>query len=490
MQTKNSPISVFFLFALTLLLSGCVPQVETLEPQLNVPETFANLPEGESAKSEDTLANTIWSKYFGDQHLIDLIDAALQQNQELRIFSQQILIAQNEILARQGAYLPSVELGADAGLDKVGEYTRKGAVESNLEIAPDKSFPDPLPDFFLGAQASWEIDIWSKLRNAEKSAFMEYLASAEGRKFLLTNLIAEVANSYFELLALDSQLDLVQQNIAIQSRALQIVRLKKQGARVTELALRRFEAQLFKTRSLQYGIQQNIVEVENRINFLLGRYPQAIPRNAQRIEDLHPAKIGAGFPTELLENRPDVKRAELELAAANLNVEVARARFYPSLRLTGSYGYSAYDTAKLFESPQSMLYALGGSLTAPFINRRDIEAMYRNASAKQIQSVIDYEQAVLKAFIEVTNQISNIDNLEKNYLLKSQQVKALNESVEISTTLFNAARADYMEVLLTQREALDARFELIETKMSQFRASIALYRALGGGWQQAKDGTS
>lgn len=484
MQRNRITLRFCTILLLLPLISGCVPEIETIQPDREIPSAYPGA-DGPLSEQEVISGAINWKEFFSDSHLATLVEEGLAHNQELRFLFQEIQISKNEALAKSGAYLPSVELGAEAGVDKVGEYTRDGVVEENHEIEPGKSFPDPLPEYFLGAHVSWEVDIWKKLRNAEKSALKRYLASIEGRRFVITSLIAEIADSYFELCALDNQLEIIHKYTEIQSHALRTARVQKQSARVTELALRRFEAQLAKTKSLQYDIKQKIVVVENRINFLLGRFPQPIQRAKKSLADLIPTAVKAGMPTQLLQNRPDIRKAELELAAANLDIDVARARFYPSLSIAGAAGYSAYDTAKLIESPESLVYSIGGGLTAPFINRREIEAAYLTANAKQAQAVADYERTVLRAFIEVTNQISNIQKLEQSSAQKAKQVKALDDSVQISTTLFNAARADYIEVLLTQREALEARFELIETRMNQLRASVDIYRALGGGWKQA-----
>lgn len=299
---------------------------------------------------------------------------------------------------------------------------------------------------------------------------------------MVTNLIAEIANSYFELLALDNQLTIVKQNIAIQTNALDIVKLQKEATRVTELAVRRFEAQVLNTQSLQYKIQQQIIEAENRINFLVGRYPQPIARNSEAFGDIMPDTIQAGIPAQLLQKRPDVRQAELELAAAKLDVQSAKANFYPQIGISAGVGYQAFNPAYIVQTPESLLYSLAGDLVAPLINRKAIKATYINANAKQIQAIYNYEQAILNAYIEVANQLANLSNLSNSYDLKQQQVEALTESIEISNILFRSARADYMEVLMTQRDALESRFELIETKMQQMHAMINVYRALGGGW--------
>lgn len=423
-----------------------------------------------------------WKEYFTDPNLSALIDTALQNNQELNITLHEIAILKNEISARQGEYLPFVGLRGGAGLEKAGRYTQVGASEANIEIKPGKETPEPLPDFQLGAYATWEVDIWHKLRNAKKVAATKYLASIEGKNFMVTNLIAEIANSYYELLALDSQLAIVKQNIDLQSNVLRIVRLEKESSKVTELAVKRFEAQVLHTKNLQFDLQQRIVETENRINFLLGRYPQPIARDYQSLEKIAPQLVQAGLPAQLLDNRTDIKRAERELEAAKLDIQVAKANFYPSLGISATLGLQAFNPAYLVNIPKSIASNLVGDLVGPLINKRAIKATYYNANERQIQAVYNYERTVLNAYLEVVNQLSNINNLEGSYTTKSQEVEALVQSVTISNRLFSSARADYMEVLLTQREALESKFDLIETRMKQMNARVNIYRALGGGW--------
>jgi outer membrane protein TolC len=197
---------------------------------------------------------------------------------------------------------------------------------------------------------------------------------------------------------------------------------------------------------------------------------------------LIPAPIQAGIPSQLLQNRPDIRQAELELEGSKLDVKVARANFYPSLDISAAVGLEAFKAGYLFSKPQSVLYGLAGGLMAPVVNRNAIKAYYYSANAKQQQAVYNYERTILNAYIEVANQLSNIVNMRNSYDLRSQQVQALTQSIDISTRLFKSARADYMEVLLTQRDALESKFELIETKMQQMHAVVNIYQALGGGW--------
>ncbi|WP_417886355.1 TolC family protein [Zunongwangia sp.] len=470
-----------------LTFTSCVPTLAEKSVNKEVPENFHNSDSLQEKKnnSEDSLtaAKTNWKDFFKDPNLVALIETALQNNQELNIILQQLQIAKNEIKARKGEYLPSVSLQAGGGIEKAGKYTRDGAVEENLDIKEGKAFPEPLPDFKAGLHAQWEVDIWSKLHNAKKAAVMNYLASVEGRNFMVTNLIAEIANSYYELLALDNQLKITKNTIDIQNRALRIVKLQKQAARVTELAVSKFQAEVMNTKSLQYKIKQQITETENELNFLVGRYPQPITRSSDSFPNLIPKQLYTGLPSQLLENRPDIRRAEYEVAESKLNIKVAKARFYPSLGISANIGYQAFNSKYLLDTPESLIYSVAGDLMAPLVNRNAIKAAYKSANSRQIQAVFDYEQTVLKAYIEVANQVSKIENLNKSYDLKSGEVDALNKSITISNRLFKNARAEYMEVLMTQRDALDSKFELVETKKEQLIAVVNMYQALGGGWQ-------
>lgn len=462
----------------TLFLGSCtVPRLVQKTENKNVPASYYD------SQDSTNSAKITWRQYFTDPYLISLIDTALYNNQELNITLQEIQVANNEVLARAGAYRPFVSLGGGAGVDKVARYTSQGAADDYTEIRPGVPTPSVLPNLYFGPTVSWEVDIWRKLRNSKKSAVYSYLASIEGKNFQVTNLVSEIANNYYELMAYDNQLDIIKNNLIILNNALAITKQEKEAAKVTELAVRRFEAEVSKTQSLQYEIQQRIVETENRINFLIGRFPQHVQRNSQNFGELTPAKVNAGIPSQLLANRPDIKQAELNLEAAKLDVIVARANFYPSLNISAFLGFMSYSPLYLLNAPQSLAASLLGGLAGPIINKNAITATYKSANSKQIQAVYNYEKTVLNAYIEVANQLSNIDNLEKKYTTKNNQVQALTQSTSISLKLFTSARADYMEVLLTQRDVLEARIELIETRMQQMNAQVNAYRALGGGWK-------
>lgn len=465
--------------AATCFVAGCAPSLNGNEPrEVNkaVPGSFGGPGPSDSSTS---LAQKQWNEVFGSPSLQGLIQTALKNNQELNIQLQEIIIAQNEVSAKQGEYAPRVNAGVGAGVDKVGKYTSQGASDEA------NGLPENLGNFGFGLTATWEVDIWKKLRNAAKAAQMRYLASIEGKNFLVTQLVAEIARSYFDLIAIDNELDVLNRYIEVLSNALEIVKLEKQAARVTELAVQRFEAEVLKNKSRLYDLQQERVQAENRINFLVGRFPQPVTRDAQEFKNPIPESVQTGLPSQLLENRPDVRQAERELEASKLDVKATKAAFYPSLSIDAGVGYRSFNVEHLVTTPESLIYNLAGNLTAPLLNRSAIAAQYRTANAKQLQAVFNYEKTLLQAFTDVANQLAMIDNLKKGYDLQYQQVDRLTQAVDVSNTLFQSARADYMEVLLTRRDALEAEMTLIETKKRQLQAMVNIYQALGGGWRSA-----
>lgn len=474
---KIKPYKYLIPLGMCLAVVSCTPTLAPLAANKMIPQSF------EKSVDTNTIAETSWRTYFKDPNLIQLIDTALKNNQELQITLQEIEIAKNDIRVRKGALLPQVGVGAGAGIEKVGRYTSQGAGDASTEISPGKEMPDPLGDLKIAGYAHWEVDIWKKLRNSRKAAVSRYLATVEGKNFVITSLIAEVADSYYELVALDNQLAIVKQTIALQSNALEIVKFQKQAARSTELAVQKFQAEVMASKSMEFAILQSIKETENAINFLLGQYPQEIKRDSVVFDALLPAIVQSGVPAQLLANRPDIKQAELELEAAKLDVKTARAEFYPSLAITAAVGINAFKPNYLFRMPESLLYSLAGDLVAPLINRNALKAEYSSANARQIQALYNYERTILNAYLEVSSQLSKINNLEKSYDLKSQQVAALNRSIDVAGDLFKSARVDYFEVLMTQRDALESKLELIETKKAQLNAVVHVYRDLGGGWK-------
>jgi NodT family efflux transporter outer membrane factor (OMF) lipoprotein len=473
-----SGIALALALGSSLALGSCrAPAVVQLTENRFVPSAYAT--------SQDTsnMAAVQWRQFFTDPYLVNLIDTALTRNQELMMTLQEIEIARNEVRIRKGALMPTVGARAGAGVEKVGRYTSQGAGDAATEITPGEEMPDPLGDFTVGLFANWEVDIWKKLRTAKKAAVTRYLATIEGKNFVRTSLVAEVASSYYELLALDNQLAIVKQTIALQQNALDIIKIQKEAARSTELAVQKFNAEVLKSQSLEYDIRQQIQETENRINLLLGRFPQEIPRNKDNFLTLLPPQVQSGIPSQLLANRPDIRQAELQLAATKLDVKVARSEFYPSLDISAGVGLQAFKPSYLSNFPESLIFTLAGELAGPLINRNAIKAEFYMANARQVSAMYNYEKTILSAYLDVATHLSKISNLQKSYDLKSKQVDALGRAIDVAGDLFKSARADYFEVLMTQRDALEARLELVETKKEQLVTTVTVYKDLGGGWR-------
>ncbi|MEP7322748.1 MAG: efflux transporter outer membrane subunit [Saprospiraceae bacterium] len=471
-------ISYIGIIAIYIVHTGCkVPGIIQTGDVNRAPVAYTN-----STDTSNSAAIN-WKEFFNDKNLVALIDTALHNNLDVLMTMQEIEIAKNNILMREGLLHPRVSAGGGLGIDKVGRYTSTGAGDASTEITPGKIVPEHLTDISLGFQASWEADIWGKLRNAKKAAFVKYLATTEGKNFVVTNLVAEIANSYYELLSLDNKLEIIRQTIQLQQNQLEIVKIQKQASMVTELALKQFEAQVYKAQALEYEVLQQITEVENRINFLLSRYPQKISRDTASLTTLIPNRMNAGIPSQLLKNRPDIKQAELELQVAKLDVKTAQLEFYPSLDITSTLGIQAFKPGYLFRMPESLVYSLLGDLAGPVVNRRGIMAEFKTANALQISAMYNYQKSILTGFVEVSTELSNISNIEKVYALKSKEADVLLSSVDISNDLFKSARANYLEVLTAQRDALSTKLELVDVKERQFNAVINLYKSLGGGWR-------
>ena len=464
----------------TALLSGC-HVYKPLQPPAppTVPASFAGTSDSTS------IGNQNWRTFFADPNLVQLIDTALSSNLDILIATQRISVARASFDYSRGYLAPTVNAVASAGVDRYGRNTLNGVgnFDTNLSdnIRGDLLIPNPTPDFFLGARSTWEVDIWGKLRNRRKAAYLRLLASEKGRHAVITALVAEVARFYYDLLALDGELEIIQRNISFQQRAVELVRVQKQAGRVTELAVQQFTAQLLNTQSRQGQVQQQIIEAENQLNRLLGRYPQPILRGSSLQQRQLPGRAVAGLTTQFLTRRPDIRQAELELAAANVDVEVVRAEFLPSLNLSAYVGLNAFRAGVLF-NPGSIAAGVLGGLATPVFNRRFLKANYQQSVAQSQEAFYRYRQTVQTGFSEVVTGLRGVENYRAVADLQAQEVAVLGQAVSISNDLFASGYASYLEVITAQRSVLEAELALINTKRAQYLALTDLYRSLGGGW--------
>jgi multidrug efflux system outer membrane protein len=471
---SSSFLAVSLSFA---LLGGCAGSPPVKVPERKTPQRFSAESSGPSA------ASIAWREYFADPSLVSLIHEALEGNLDLRIALQRIELARAGVAASTGALLPQVDLSMGVGVRKFGLYTMDGAGNATTDITPGQRVPTHLPDYAVGLVSTWEIDLWGKLRSQRKSAVAQYLATVDGANLVITSIVADIATSYYELLALDHARDALRSAIERQQQALEVVRVQKDAGRGTELAVQQFDAQLADTRAFEQELTQLGVEIENRINLLLGRFPGPVSRSKGALFGVVPGTISAGVPSELLRNRPDIREAERLVEASQYDVAAARKAFYPSLTLSAGVGFQAFSPRYLFTTPESLVYNVAGGLVAPLINRAALKAQLSGATAAQVQAIHEYQRTILTAYAEVVNGLTNVKNTRQALSFKNEQRTALQRAVETADTLYRAGQATYLEVLLAQQNTLQADLELIETQKRERIATVVVYKALGGGWR-------
>lgn len=445
----------------------------------NVPKKY-DTPQLQGSVAVDSAASISWRQFFSDPDLVSLIETALANNQEFNIQIQDIEIAANEVKERQAEYLPKVGLGAGASYIHPSENTTEGVLD---KITSRNFFRYPDFNLNLGPSLSWEVDIWRRLRNAKDAARLRMVAQYEVRNFLISRLVSEIARNYYELMALDTSLKILDENISIQEAAFLKMQALKRYAKANQLAVNRFEAQLNKTKSQRTETSQSIVEKENRLKFLSGIFDERpIVRHSEQFMTIPVHELQTGVPTQLLENRADIRQAAAAIKAAKLDLKSVKAQLYPNLTIRAGTGFSGFNPQLLFR-PQSLLYNVMGDFTLPLINRRGIIARTHIADARQTQAVLNYEQTLLRAYTDVLNEQSNISKMQLAFDTKKREVVLLEESIGIANLLFKYAKATYVEVLLTQEEKLNAEKELVQVKMELVGSKVDLYRALGGGWR-------
>ncbi|MFN3848562.1 MAG: TolC family protein [Spirosomataceae bacterium] len=473
----------FFFVGLVFCLGGCKikQEIPQNKPLLVAPSKF-------TAKA-DSVASTLplIKEVFADAELVSLIDSALKNNFDLQMTMQKIEMARAGVRFVTGNDKPTLAAGTSLGLRRFGKYTMDGVgnFDTNFSdnITEKQKVPYPmLPDYYFGVQSSWEIDLWGKLKSQRQAAMARLLASETGRNLLVTSLVAEISSAYYELLILDNELNFLEENIDLQERAVEIIQTMKQAGQSNQLAVELSSAQLLASKALKIEVNQEIIEIENKINFLVGRYPQRVQRPVRAWSDVRPPRVAAGIPSQLLENRPDIKQAEYELLATKADLFTAKAAFYPSLNITGSLGMQSFRALSIL-SPQSLALNTLGGLVAPLANRRELIANLMASKAEQQTAYINYQKTIVNSFTEVYNFLKLIENTNEIYQLKSQEVNVLRTSISTSTELFRYGRATYLEVITAQRNALQSQIELINLRKNQYRAVIGLYKSLGGGWK-------
>lgn len=474
---NNTLYCSLILLAVLIAFGGCKSMQPLVMPAaVDLPEAFIN-----NDPSPVPLLN--WKDVFTDNELRTLIHTALSNNYDLKSGVQRVIVAGANMKFARASMLPSLTAGLSAGVDRFGKYTMNGVGNYDTNLSPNVSrnqmIPSPTQDYLVGFRSSWELDIWGKLSKRKEAAYSRYLASQMGQQWLETQIVAQVANMYFELIALDKRSEILKRNIALQKKGVEIVEAQMAGGRATALAVSQFKAQMMATKGSEFEIRQAIAQTENELNSLLGRYPSKIARDTSSITKVLPDKIYGGIPSQVILRRPDVQEAELNLRAAKADVQAARKALLPSLTLDGYTGFNAFKLPLLF-SPGSLASGVLGSLTAPIFNRGALKNGNRVASAAQLGAFYNYQKSILQGYQEVVTQLSAIDNYKSAYLLKTSEVKELKTALSTANDLYLAGYASYLEVIVAQGSMLNAEIEQVGLKRNSYTALINLYRALGG----------
>ncbi len=480
-MSSSKKILLLFSIAAGLGFAGCQTSRTALPASdLAVPETYAG------AYDTTSIANVSWDRFFADEALNSLIGSALENNIDLKIAMQRIEMSRAGILAARGAMLPTLSADVSGGGRKFGDYTMDGVGNWDTNFSPNidekQTIPTGfLPDYYLGVRSSWEVDLWGKLRTLRQAAQDRFIASGHGRNLIVTSLISEIAGEYYHLLALDSELAIMRYNIDLQTKATETVLNLKQAGRANELAVNQFTAQLLNSKGALASISQEIIASENRLNMLIGRFPQPIPRGEPlRLRDF-PDSIYTGIPAQMLGKRPDILQARSELLASHSELRAADLAFLPSLNISADLGMQSFKSGLIF-APGSMAYGILGGLSAPLLNRKGLKANRQIREAEMKEALLHYNKLVLSGFSEIATDLKRLQKLEEMYDLKQEEVSELRQAVAVSNELFIVGAASYLEVVTAQNGVVVAEVDLIGIRRQQFLTLLQLYRSLGGGW--------
>ncbi len=446
------------------ILLSCSTQRHFQRESVNTAGLYGDTTTTDSA----TIANKPWRELFTETHLQQLIQEGLDNNPDLQVAIQRTKEAEAYFSQSKAALLPAISAKG------TGTYIRN----------PESIYPDgprEVNNFQLGAEASWEIDLWGKLSSSKRSAYANLLASDAGRKAVETRLIANIVTAYYNLVGLDAKLTITKETVKNNIDLVETIKVLKQSGRVTGAAVVQSEAARYAAEVTIPDLEQQIRETENALSLLLGRVPGTIQRGKIDDQNISPA-LQTGVPAQLLDNRPDVMQAEYNVMGAYEMTNSARAYFYPALTLTASTGFAATDLSKLLD-PKSFAANIIGGLTQPIFNKRINATRLKVAQAQQEESLINLRNTLLNAGQEVNNALGLYDSSVQKIGLRKMQLDALLKSVDYTKELLTYGSATYTEVLNAQTSLLSAQLSSVNDKLQQLNAVVTLYRALGGGWK-------
>lgn len=458
--------------ALLLGLGACKVSKDVATPQPDVPGQFRN----STTTDTTSIASVPWKSFFGDPALQQLIDSAIAHNYDMQVAYQNIQSARLVLGQSKLGYWPDLNFNAT--------YSRNRPADNSLngQFAPAIVGHKYLEDYNVNVGLSWELPIWGKIQNQQSKALAQYLQSAEAQKALQTNIVEGVADGYYNLLMLDAQLNIAKANLALNDSTLAIIRLQYNSGDVTALGVQQAEAQEQAAAELIPQLEQGILLQENALSILTGTLPRSIARvttlEAVPVRDT----LSAGVPAALVSRRPDVRSSELALTVANANVGITKASLYPSLTITAQGGLNSFKASNWFNIPGSLFGVVGGGLTQPIFQRKQLKTQYELAKVDRERTVIQFRQSVLIAVGEVSDALAKIQKLKEQQVVAARRVATLRQAITNANMLFRNGLANYLEVITAQSNVLQSELELASIKKGQLTAEVELYRSLGGGW--------
>jgi outer membrane protein, multidrug efflux system len=481
MTIKNLKAHYLF-FALALLTASCVTQKYqqpgmAVHGQLFRDTAATNVSVSDSANLADTLslADLSYTQLFTDTVLQNLIAEGLRENYSLKTAVQRINEAYAGFRQSRAAFWPSLDGGANV------THNKQSLAAQNLPPNFIGTFPLSITSYQLSLSTSWEADVWGKLRSAKKAAFASWLQSDAAKRAVQTQLIANIAGYYYQLLSLDQQLKITEQTLKNRKEDVESMKLLKENAVVTGAAVVQSEANRYAAEVLIPDLKRSIRETENALSILLARVPGTINRTSLSEQTPHQA-LQTGVSSLLLRNRPDVQQAELAFRTAFENTNVARTYFYPQLTLTAQGGLSSIKIQDLFTS--SVFYNIVAGLTQPIFNKGQNKARLAVAKAQQQEAFYNYQQSLLNAGEEVSNALYAYQTALEKQASRTYQVSALEKAVDYTRQLMEYSSAtNYTDVLTSEQSLLLAQLNSVNDKLQQLQAVVDLYRALGGGWK-------
>jgi multidrug efflux system outer membrane protein len=459
-----------FLLSAAFLLSGCTVGPNYKRPSVAVPGSYRGTISDEAAQTKlAALGDQKWWDIFQDDQLRTLIRSALTQNYDSRIAASRVLEAQAQVGITRADQFPSV--GAGAGM-------------SDTRTAQSKFLPAfETSTGQVNLAAAWDLDFWGKYRRATEAARANLVASEWVRREVLSTLVANVANAYFQLRALDLQLEISKRTLNSRQESLRLTRILAEGGSTTLLDVRQAEQLVFTASAEIPVLEQQIEQQENFLSILLGQNPGGIRRGQTLTEQHQPPYVPAGLPSALLERRPDIQEAEAQLVAANAEIGVARAAYFPQISLNGAGGFQSSALTSLFTGPAGA-WSFGASLTQPIFTGGRLRSQVRLAEARQQTAVLFYQQSIQGALRSVSDGLVAYRKTREFRTQQELLFRSAEDAARLSHMRYNGGVTGYLEVLTNETNAFSTELGLVQAQLDELLAVVQLYQALGGGWQQ------